>query len=235
MPRGRRGRSRKKKVVSRSRSRSRARTPASQPRRPLKRRKPLALQQHSFCERAETTHLLAIGEETGTYAAVGHFQDFSLSKMRNAAEYAALFEQYRIDKVVVTFRYKGGKAGVATNPGTTWNESNPLLYFKVDHDDSAAQTLEQLKDSMKTRTHMFTNDNPEFSIQLRPAVLIEILKSAGGTTVTSPKWGVWLNTTDDGVIHNGLKCFAVGYKSGSYNPGSLSMTYKYYVSFKNNE
>lgn len=211
----------------------RARRIVRVPRR-RKRRKPLALKQHAFCERAEASHNLAIGEETGSFAAVGHFQTFSLSKMRNAAEYAAIFEQYRIDKVVVTFRYKGGKAGVATNPGNSWNEVNPLLYFKVDHDDANTQTLDVLKDSMKTRTHMFTNDKPEFSIQLRPACLVEILKS-GSTTVNSPKWGVWLNTTDEAVLHNGLKCFAVGYKSGSYDPGSLSISYKYYVSFKNNE
>lgn len=227
----------KRKRSSRS---TRRNAPRRRPRlrgifRRRRRRKPLALKQHAFCERAEVTHSLGIGMETGTYAAVGHFQDFSLSKMRNAAEYAALFEQYRIDKVVVTFRYKGGNAGIASVAGgANWNESNPLLYFKVDHDDANIQTLTQLKDSMKTRTHMFTNDKPEFSIQLKPACLVEILKS-GTTTVNSPKWGVWLNTTDDGVLMNGLKCYAIGYKSGSWDPGSIAISYKYYVSFKNNE
>lgn len=205
---------------------------------PRRRKKALALKQHTFCERAELEHQLNIGEETGTYAATGFFQTFALSKMRNETEYSAIFEQYRIDKVVVTFRYKGGTAGVATNPGTTWNESNPLLYFKVDHNDHASDTLTKLKDSMKTRTHQFTNDKPEFSIQLRPALLQQIYKTGSPPneiTVTSPKWGVWLDTTDRDVLHNGLKCYAVGYKSGSYDPGSLAISYKYYVSFKNNE
>lgn len=197
-----------------------------------RRKKPLALQKHSFVERAVTEFNLVINTEA---SAVGHFETFSLSKMKQQSEYANLFEFYRIDKIVATFRYKGGTAGIASVAGgANWNESNPLLYFKIDHNDSTADTLATLKDSMKTKTHMFTNNTPEFSIQVKPAIQSEMYKSSV-TTAYTPKWGQWIPTVDPTVPHYGLKAYAIGYKSGSYDPGSLSVTYKYYVSFKNNE
>lgn len=225
----------KRKRTSKTSGRKRVFFKRSSKRRP-RRRKALALKQHTFCERAEVEHSLVINTEA---AAVGHFQTFSLSKMRNETEYASIFEQYRIDKVVATFRYKGGAAGIASvSGGANWNESNPLLYFKVDHNDASADTLDKMKDSMKTRTHQFTNDKPEFSIQIRPACLMQIYKSGtppNEVTVNSPKWGVWLNTADNALLHYGLKAYAIGYRSGSYDPGALSVSYKYYISFKNNE
>lgn len=204
----------------------------------VRKRKSLALKQHAFCERAENTQEITINTEA---AATGLFETFSLSKIRNEAEYAAIFEYYRIDKVVATFRYKGGKSDLST-VANNWllptNEVNPLLYFKVDHNDHASDSLDTMKDSMKTKTHMFTNNNPEFSIQLRPATLAQVYKSGSPpneVTVTTPKWGQWLSTTDNDLVHNGLKCYAIGHKDAQFNPGTLSVSFKYYVSFKNNE
>ena len=94
-----------------------------------RRRTPLALKQHAFCERATTANALAIDTE-GT--AVGLFKSFSLNEMKQQAQYAQIFEFYRIDKIVATFRYKGGEAEVAgAQQNVSWNEVNPLLYFKV--------------------------------------------------------------------------------------------------------
>lgn len=204
------------------------------PIRNFRKRKSLALKQHNFVERTETVHALEVNTEA---AATGHFYFASLSKMKQQTEYAALFEFYRIDKVVATFRYKGGNAGVSS-VANNWlqpvNETNPLLYFKVDHNDNTADTLSTMKDSMKTKTHMFTNDKPEFSIQLKPAIQSEMYKSAV-TTAYTPKWGQWIPTVDPTVPHYGLKCYAIGYKDAQWNPGTIEVTYKYYVSFKNNE
>lgn len=197
-------------------------------RRPIRRR-PLALKQHSFVERGTTEHDLQINTEA---SAGGHFHTFSLNQMKQQASYAALFEFYRIDKIVVTFRYKAtSRASASYN---TQNEVNPLLYFKVDHNDASADTLILMKDSMKTKTHMFTNDKPEFSIQLKPAIQSEMFKSSL-TTAYTPKWGQWIPTDDPTVPHYALKCYAIGYKDDNFDPGLLNISYKYYVSFKNNE
>ena len=199
-----------------------------------RRRQPLALKQHAFVERAITEFDLEINTAA---SATGMFNTFALSKMKQHTDYASIFEFYRIDKVVATFRYKGGNAAVS-NVQANWlqpvNESNPVLYFKVDHNDITADTLATMKDSMKTKTHMFTNDKPEFSIQLKPAIQSEMYRSSV-TTAYTPKWGQWIPTVDKEVPHYGLKAYAIGFKDAQWNPGSLEVTFKYYVSFKNNE
>lgn len=223
--RSRRSRSSAKVTHSKGRNRSGRR-------RGRARKKPLALKQHSFVERAVAQKHVIVNTEA---AAVGVQESFSLSKMKQQADYCKLFEYYRIDKVVATFRYKGGTAGIASVAGgANWNESNPLLYFKVDHNDITADTLATMQESMKTKTHMFSNDKPEFSIQLKPAVQKMVYESSV-TTAYAPEWGQWIPTIDPTVPHFGLKLYAIGYKSGSYDPGSISVTFKYYVSFKNNE
>lgn len=198
-------------------------------RRP-RRKVPLALKKHSFVERAVLEKDLTINTEA---AAVGIFESFSLLKMRQQADYCAIFEQYRIDKIVATFRYKSTGTPAVDNDYTT-NEVNPLLYFKVDHNDITADTLTKMKDSMKTKTHQFSNSNPEFSIQLKPAIQTEAYKSSV-TTAYVPKWGQWIPTVDNTVPHYGLKTYACAFTTSSYSPGVIKVSFKYYVSFKNNE
>lgn len=211
--------------------RSRSRSPGVRLR--FRRRKPLALKQHAFVERAINAQTLTVNTEA---AASGVFESFMLSKMKQQSDYCNIFEFYRIDKVVATFRYKGGAATQAATSTSvrSWNEVNPLLYFKVDHNDITADSLDTLKDSMKTKTHMLTNDKPEFSIQLKPAIQSEMYKSTV-TTAYTPKWGQWIPTNDPSVPHYGLKMYAIAFKDSSWNPGTVSVSFKYYVSFKNNE
>ena len=222
-----RGRSRTRRRTSRRRSRTRSYGVRVRARR---RRTPLALKQHSFCERAQNEQTLVVNTEA---SAVGLFETFSLSKMRQQADYCNIFEFYRIDKVVATFRYKNIN-NATENTGRAINEINPLLYFKVDHNDITNDTLQTLKDSMKTKTKMFTNDKPEFSIQIKPAVQDELFRSTL-TTAYTPKWGQWIPTTDPTVLHYGMKAYATAFSGGSWSAGSMSVSFKYYVSFKNNE
>jgi len=226
MPRGRPPTARAARTIQRGYRRMRRR------RRRTFRRKPLALKQHAFVERAVLEKDLVVNTEA---AASGIFETFTLTKMKQQAEYCTLFEFYRIDKIVATFRYKGGNAQIAIDNGFVTNEVNPLLYFKIDHNDSTADSLATLKDSMKTKTHMFSNNKPEFSIQLKPAIQSEMYKSSV-TTAYTPKWGQWIPTVDPAVPHYALKMYAIAFKSGStYVPGSIAVSFKYYVSFKNNE
>ena len=124
-------------------------------------RKPLALQPHNFVERCAAQEIVVANES----AAVGLFRNFSLSQCNQVAHYQALFEYYKINKVVIEFRYKGAETpAYASFPATASgnqaafnqeiiNEINPVLYFKVDHNDSGADTLATMKNSMRTREH----------------------------------------------------------------------------------
>lgn len=209
-------------------------------RRKTKIRRPLALQLHNFVERCQPQELTVASES----AAVGLFRNFSLSQCLQVGHYAAIFEMYKINKVVVTFRYKGaqtpayttlpaGNSSAGTN-NEIINEINPVLYFKVDHNDINSDTLNDMKESMRTKEHQFTNNRPNFDITLKPAIQAEAYKTAL-TTAYRPKWGEWLSMDDDTVPHYGLKCYAVAGLGNNPNMGKIEVQTKIYFSAKSNE
>lgn len=194
-------------------------------------RKPLALQTHNFVERSTVEdNLLCDGS-------VGLFRHFQINEMAQSGEYINIFEEYKINKVVATFRYKANSTVAVGTSTNQVNEINPVLYFKVDHNsDSTAVSLENLKKSMQTKEHQFTNDKPEFSIAFKPAVLVEgsTIEGAIGTHYY-PKWGQWLPVEEGAVGHFGLQAYCVaGSGGGTSQPGSLKVTYKIYFSMKSN-
>ena len=199
----------------------------------IKRKKPLALKQHNFCERHSSTTALQIGTDAAPGS--GMFKQFSIDQIRNASQYMSLFEYYRIDKVVVKFRYKG--PGLQTYSGSgdviLHNEQNPVLYIKRDHNDVDSETLNVMKDSMRCKALRFTNNKPEITITLKPAIQTEAYKSALATTYI-PKWGQWLSTSDPTVPHYGLKAHCIGPNNTAEN-GNLDVEFITYFSVKNNE
>ncbi len=197
-------------------------------------RRPLALKPHAFVERLSSDTMTVNTEASAS----GLFKSFSLDQISQVASYKALFEYYTINKIVVEFRYKS-TGGVANLDQTVanrfpFNEINPVLYFKTDHNDITADTLATMKKSMKTHEHQLSNDKPNFTIQIKPAVQAEAYKSSISTTYI-PKWGQQLSVNDGTVPHYGLKAYAIGVSDSAVSPGQIEVTYKMYFTMKNNE
>lgn len=197
-------------------------------------RKPLALRPHNFCERVVEEDLLPVN-------GAGLFKSFALQDVYNTTSYQKLFEYYKINKVVITLRYKADgqvrqDSVVTSSPGTqSVNEVNPLVWFKVDHNDVAADTLDQMKASMRTKEMQFTNNKPKLTIVLKPAILEEAYKSTVASTYV-PKWGQWLTTQDPTVPHYGIKMYATASGAAATNLyGSILVQRTYYFTCKNNE
>lgn len=204
---------------------------------PARPRKSLALQTHNFVERCQPQKIVVANES----AAVGLFRSFTLSQCLQVGSYAALFEMYKINKVIVEFRYKGAVKpayttidGTGTQNNEIVNEINPILYFKVDHNDITADSLATMKQSMRTREHQISNSSPNFTITLKPAIQAEAYKTAL-TSAYRPKWGQWLSMNDDTVPHYGLKVYAVAGQGNNPNMGEIEVQTKIYFSAKNNE
>ena len=218
------------------RKRTSSRKVTSRRRRTVRRRnkKPLALKTHTFCERSTITTNLQIGPEA---SAVGMIKEFSLNEIAQSGSYVDLFEEYQINKVVVNFRYKStGQYGYETGAALNMNEINPVLYFKVDHNDEVLEPLATLKQSTKCREFQFTNAKPNFDIVLKPACLMDVSNIHGALGIAHrPKWKQWLPMEEGSVSHFGLKAYCVAAASGAHVPGSLEVTYKIYFSAKNNE
>lgn len=216
----------------RSSSSRRPKGRARKRRRLSSRKTAVALKPHTFVERLPSD-TLTINTES---AATGLFKSFNLDQIAQASHYKALFEYYTINKVVVEFRYKSldpAYKGDASNY-LAINEVNPVLYFKVDHNDISADTLSDMKESSKTREYQLSNSKPNFTIQLKPAVQAEAYKSSLTTTYI-PKWGQQLSCVDGTVPHYGLKVYAIGHRDATWSPGSIEVNYKLYFTMKNNE
>lgn len=192
------------------------------------RRVPLALKPHTFVERS-------VVEGDLTPNGTGYFRTFQLDDIYNKVSYQKIFEYYTINKVIVTFRYKAAgdpRRDLISATAGTVNEANPMLWFKVDHNDITADTLSVMKASSRTRTFQFTNDKPELSITIRPAVLDEVYKSSIASTYV-PVWKQKLTTADLTVPHYGLKAYATSPTPSQ--AGSIYILTKYYFTMKNNE
>lgn len=228
-----RGRSRTKKVRRRSRTKSSRR----KYNRSSGKNKPLALKPHNFCERFEETIPLshdilnAAGNLTTTVS-----KKFSFDMISQHAQYADLFDEYRIDKVVATFRWSPTQYVVVSSSSAYSSNLSPLLYFKVDHNDDTADTLAVLKESMKTHTKNLKYDEP-FSISLRPASQSLIDANIGNTF--TPVWKRWITTKVLDVNHLGLKlqvqCPVAAATSSAYDMGKITVEYKMYFTMKCNE
>lgn len=200
-------------------------------------RRPLALKTHNFVERCQP-QTITVAQES---AAVGLFRDFSLSQCLQVGNYTALFEYYKINKVVVEFRYKGTSTpayttinGTSVQNNELKNEINPVIMWKVDHNDVSADSIATLKQSVRTREHQLTNNRPNFTIQLKPAILAESYKTAISSAY-APKWGQWLSTSDDTIPHYGLKVYALAGDGNNANMGKVEVLTKIYFSVKCNE
>lgn len=204
-------------------------------------RVPLALAKHNFVERLPD---VTLGLNATTLDANGnllstHTNTFQVSDIPQILSYSKLFEYYKIDKIVVTYRYKcaGVPGAYIANPLNTqiFQEINPTILFKVDHNDAVAQTVADLKQSARLKEKQLTNSMPNFTITLKPAVQSEAYKSLTASTYI-PKWNQWLSMADTTVPHYGLKmqiqCPA---PQANYNYGSLFIQKKIYFSVKNNE
>jgi hypothetical protein len=200
-------------------------------------RKPIALQPHSFCERVEETIALnnANIDNNGNLNTT-HVRTFKMNDMTQYTYYKAIFEEYQLNKIVVTFNYSPSLSFI-TDAGALRpiNACLPLLYFKVDHNDDTPNTITEMKQSMKTRTKKL-KDNETFSIQLKPAYFDKIEEN-DLTGVTKPEWGKWINADFGSIEHYGLKLqvLTAGIGNDTMNLGSIHIEYKYYFRMKCNE
>lgn len=200
-------------------------------------RKPLALKPHNFVERFEENIRLVTpivntsGNLTNTIS-----KKFSLDMITQHPQYGDLFDEYKINKIVATFRWSPSTYVVTNSTAAYSSNLSPLLFFKVDHNDDSAQSLVELKKSMKTHYKMLKYDEP-FTMQLKPASQILVDANIGNTF--TPKWNRWITTDVMDVNHLGLKLQVqvptdVG-SSTNYDMGRIDIEYKMYFTMKCNE
>lgn len=155
--------------------------------------------------------------------------EFKLSSVAQYGDFTNLFDQYRIDKVLVTFYPLWTGKDV---PNNATNAIVPIMCTATDLDDAGVPaSLDYLNAKPEVQYHR--TDKP-FSVWIKPHVDTEIYRSAVTTGYGNAK-NVWIDSLSSDIPHYGLK-YAIlgdgGFGIGSNGLGIMQIVVKYYVSFR---
>lgn len=159
---------------------------------------------------------------------------FTLSDVRNSGELTALYDQYMITGVKVTFQLiNNPDANNYMNSTTTLNAVNyyPKLFFVRDYDDIGIEATNDLRERNNVQVRVL-RPNQVVSFFIKPAVRNQLYLD-GVTTANSPVWKQWLDCSSSTVPHYGCK-FSIDMLGFNIAQGmSVRVEKTYYLKFKN--
>jgi hypothetical protein len=151
--------------------------------------------------------------------------------MTNFAEYANLFDEYMIDKVVMEFYFNGNSSSLGTTGG---HVSLPCLGCAIDYDDSNFTQINSLQQYDNYHILQLGQPGPRHSgkqtISFKPKFQA-VVQTVAGTAIGMPYKG-WLDTLQPTAEHFGLKFFylntEVGVGGAPVYIGDLQVSTKLY-------
>lgn len=148
---------------------------------------------------------------------------FRLNTVSNFAEFTSLYDNYRINKVVVKFVPR------STNNAQGANERGNFYSCLDFNDDTAFTASTAVADILERSNVRITRSTSVHTRVFTPALSAAAYR-AGATFAYSPKFKQWVDMTYPDCAHYGLK-FVIA------NQDDLDMVYDYfityYMSFKN--
>lgn len=161
---------------------------------------------------------------------------FYLSDVTNYTDFTNLYDQYRINMVVMKVRMVNVPEAYAQAGSTvTPNSMNmyPRIWWTLDYDDTTAENWTTLK---QRGTAKFKHMNPrkDTKIVIRPRPLIQLYNSAIDAGYATHK-KCWINCANSDVPHYGLKWSieAAGFTPVNLAPYSFSVDTIYYLQLRN--
>ena len=154
---------------------------------------------HTFSRYCEASTI----EVNGTYKADNWTA--ALSDLVQSADFAGLFDQYRITKVVMTFQLINnptayGNLNLATGSQTATNWF-PKMWYVVDHDGGSTETISTIKERQGLRCRIL-QPNRVVRVVFKPKCRT-LTYSTSTSTGYSPK-NIKIDMTDTNVLHYGL-------------------------------
>lgn len=124
---------------------------------------------------------------------------FALSGVINAAEFSALFDQYKITGIKLNFYLVRNLGNAANVVGI-----RPRMYIVTDYDTSTSPTsFDELREYSNCRVHQFDDSKP-FTYFIRPKILNEVYRTAVSTG-TAPQRPPWVSTAHLDLQHFGMR------------------------------
>lgn len=155
-----------------------------------------------------------------TYGAMA----FRLDDIPQFATYSALFDQYKILKVLVRFRPQFNVADIKTDQNSIGTPQTLLTL--IDFDDANAPTgLDEIRDYQLCREHNFFK---EFTVELTPRIAISAYNGAFGAFANTTSY---LDIASVNVQHYAVK-FGISTATSTYGQ-AWTVSAEYIVDFKN--
>lgn len=180
------------------------------------------------CKRQSNTVAFTSISGAGDIRAASAFQ---LNQVLSFGEYTNLFDQYKINCVVVTFQpdYRL----ITTTTGSTATQIPVLMpefHWVIDENDNATPlSIPEMQEYDRYKHRPF---NRPIKIKLYPKFSLEVYKQSGNGYAS--KRGLWLDTISSDTPHYGLKWAIGNFQSGASPPQTVSFKVyvKFYISFR---
>jgi len=155
---------------------------------------------------------------------------FTLNDLNQATTYTALFDQYRIDKVRVTFTPVSYPNTALFSASNILNQPDCSLWYTVDHDDSTVVSpLLALTEHEACQCVPFTGK--PIHITFTPHIAAAVYASGVFTSFADAK-NPWVDCGSPDVQHYGIKWGMACPISTSFGLPAFSATVQMTVSFK---
>lgn len=162
------------------------------------------------------------------------YETYSAANINSFPEFAALFDQYRINAIKVTWRPQYDSVNNVTGAGTL---IQPQAYAHVVVDPQSTVVPSGTYSTANLNTFLeqsgvktYTLNKP-FSVYFRPKLLDQVLGGGTGARV-SP--ATWIRTTDNAVNHRGYHMFIQQNAMSASNTNiKLDQFITVYASFRN--
>jgi len=186
-----------------------------------------------FATVAADPALQVVFNESSVQFAVGTGAFSAATNFPNAASYAAVFDQWRLDKVVCQVLFSSNSSAVNTN------NQFPIVYGVIDVNDTnpITSTDNALVYGNCRIMQMGTSSGPTAGIQtmiLSAPMVKEDAQTTTGTLLTAiSRRSPWLSTQNPSIQHNAYKFFVATPGGTNAIVGYITLIFRCFYSFKN--
>jgi len=161
--------------------------------------------------------------DASNVAPIASAYTFSLDQLPSYTDFTALFDTYKINRVVIQFEPRN-MTMVTTSNGT----DVPLLHVITDTDDSTIPASVQEMEQYSTYRHVPATH--PLTVSISPNVLVMAYKTAVTTAYSPAKR--WIDANDVTTPHYGLKLI-LEQTAGPIYQFHYSVIVTYYITCKN--
>lgn len=158
---------------------------------------------------------------------------FQLQQVAGAPEFTSLFDQYKINNVLLRWQFGQNVAIQSTTSGVN-TAPLPYIEYDVDYDSNSPPSASGFRQQMGVKTKYFNATKNMIMMSCRPVPNAEVSDGAAAQPAIVPKRSPWINCVNDDIPHLGIRgvirnLFLIG-GGGSMSPITIDTSYA--VSFK---